>query len=198
MSQIDKLRKKKKGERVLKVILIGDPGVGKSSLINTYVHGKFKHSYQVTIGLDVSSKIVEIKGSNKKKSELIKLSIHDIGGQDRFVTIRHLFYPGAHLVMYVYDVTRLNSLKNLKTTWEAELSEYNPPEEGGDNIQKILVGNKADLEDLRVITDEEADDLAKELNCTKHILASAKENKNVDEAFTSLAQDFLFKVGAFK
>ena len=60
--------------------------------------------------------------------------------------------------MFVYDVTRLQSLKNLKTVWESELAQYNPPEEGGENIQKILVGNKADLEDLRVITDEEEDD----------------------------------------
>ena len=75
------MTRKKKGERVLKVILIGDPGVGKSSLINTYVHGKFKHSYQVTIGLDVSSKIIELDGNDGKK-EIIKLSIHDIGGQD--------------------------------------------------------------------------------------------------------------------
>lgn len=194
MTQMKKIRKKK-GERVLKVILVGDPGVGKSSLINTYVHGKFKHSYQVTIGLDVSSKIVEIN-TDKKKSEMIKLSIHDIGGQDRFVTIRHLFYPGAHLAMFVYDLTRLNSLKNLITTWEAELSQYNPPEEGGNNIQKILVGNKADLEDLRVITEEEADAVAKELNCTSHILASAKENKNVEDAFTMLTQAFLTKAGA--
>ena len=79
------ITKKKKGERVLKVILIGDPVVGKSSLINTYVHGKFKHSYQVTIGLDVSSKIIELDDNSGKK-EIIKLSIHDIGGQDRFVT----------------------------------------------------------------------------------------------------------------
>jgi len=194
MTQISKIRKKK-GDRILKVILIGDPGVGKSSLINMYVNEKFKHSYQVTIGLDVTSKMVEIQGP--EKLETVKLSINDIGGQDRFVTIRHLFYPGAHLVMYVYDVTRLNSLKNLKTTWEAELSEYNPPEEGGNNIQKILVGNKADLEDLRVITVEEAEALAIELDCSEHLLASAKENKNVNESFTRLAESFLSKSGAF-
>ena len=192
------MTRKKKGERVLKVILIGDPGVGKSCLINTYVHGKFKHSYQVTIGLDVSSKIIELANTEDGKKEIIKLSIHDIGGQDRFVTIRHLFYPGAHLVMFVYDVTRLQSLKNLKSVWESELAQYNPPEEGGENIQKILVGNKADLEDLRVITDEEAEQTAKELGCLDQILASAKENKNVDEAFTKLAQAFLVKTGVFK
>ena len=163
------MTRKKKGERVLKVILVGDPGVGKSSLINTYVHGKFKHSYQVTIGLDVSSKIIELSGQ-EGKNEIIKLSIHDIGGQERFNTIRHLFYPGAHLVMFVYDVTRLQSLKNLKAVWEVELAQYNPPEEGGENIQKIL----------------------------SQILASAKENKNVDEAFTKLAQAFLVKTGVFK
>lgn len=194
MSQLSKIRKKK-GDRVLKTILIGDPGVGKSSLINMYVNNKFKHSYQVTIGLDVTSKLVEIKGLNNK-TETVKLSINDIGGQDRFLTIRHLFYPGAHLVMFVYDVTRLNSLKNLKK-WEEELIEYNS-DEGVENIQKILVGNKSDLEDLRVITDEEAENMAKELGCSTHILASAKENKNVNQAFTNLAQDFLTQTGVFK
>lgn len=178
------------------MILVGDPGVGKTSLIQQYVHAKFKHSYQVTIGLDVSSKDVDLKSPNGMESA--RLSINDIGGQERFNTIRHLFYPGANLAMLVYDITRLKSLRNLETTWSQELAQYNPPTENSPGVVKILIGNKSDLEDLRSITHEEADKAAKSMGCSDHILVSAKENKNVDTAFTSLAQTFLEKAGIYK
>ena len=181
----------KKTKRVLKLILIGDPGVGKTSLIQQFVHSKFKHSYQVTIGLDVSSKDVELNTS--KGNEVARLSISDIGGQERFTTIRHLFYPGANLAMLVYDITRPQSLKNLELTWSKELEQYNPPKENAMEVVKVLIGNKSDLEDLRSITTEEADIASKAMGCSFHILASAKENDNVDEAFTTLAEDFLRK-----
>ena len=174
-----------KSRTVLKLILLGDPGVGKTSLIQQFVHGKFKHSYQVTIGLDVSSKDVVID-----KQE-IRLSINDIGGQERFSTIRHLFYPGAHLAMLVYDCTRPKSLENLITVWIKELEQYNPPKEGVPRIQKILVGNKVDLDDLRTVSEEEGVNAAKKMGCANHIVASAKENSNVDLAFTELAKVFL-------
>ncbi|MFW9928625.1 MAG: Rab family GTPase [Candidatus Thorarchaeota archaeon] len=181
-----------KTKKVLKLILLGDPGTGKTSLIQRYVHGKFKHSYQVTIGLDVSSKDINLEG------EEIRLSINDIGGQDRFVTIRHLFYPGAHLAMLVYDCTRPKSLENLMKVWLKELEQYNPPTKGSSPIQKILVGNKIDLEDLRSISEEEGDEAAKKMNCLAHILTSAKDNTNVDLAFTQLTKAFLDNVGKFK
>ena len=174
-----------KTRKVLKLILLGDPGTGKTSLIQRYVHGKFKHSYQVTIGLDVSSKDITLNG------EEIRLSINDIGGQERFITIRHLFYPGAHLAMLVYDCTRPKSLENLSNTWLKELEQYNPPKKGAPVIQKVLVGNKIDLTDLRSIDKEEGDKAAKKMGCNAHILASAKENKNVDLAFNDLTQAFL-------
>lgn len=186
----------KKTRRVLKLILVGDPGVGKTSLIAQYVHAKFKHSYQVTIGLDVSSKNVELVGP--KGAEMVRMSIHDIGGQDRFVTIRHLFYPGAHLAMLVYDVTRPQSLENLQSIWSAELAQYNPPKEGGQNVRKILVGNKADLEDLRMVSQEDGDAAAKAMGCVSHLLASAKENQNVDVAFKTLAESFLQSSGVYQ
>lgn len=185
----------KKTKRVLKLILIGDPGVGKTSLIQQFVHSKFKHSYQVTIGLDVSSKDVELNTPNGK--EIARLSISDIGGQERFTTIRHLFYPGANLAMLVYDITRPQSLKNLELTWSKELEQYNPPKENTIDVVKILIGNKSDLEDLRSITPEEADTASKAMGCSYHILASAKENDNVEQAFTTLAEDFLRKANAY-
>ncbi|OLS25984.1 MAG: GTPase KRas precursor [Candidatus Heimdallarchaeota archaeon LC_3] len=176
-----------KRRKVLKLILLGDPGTGKTSLIQRYVHGKFKHSYQVTIGLDVSSKDIALDDNE------VRLSINDIGGQDRFVTIRHLFYPGAHLAMLVYDCTRPKSLENLMDVWLKELDQYNPPKKGAPKIQKVLVCNKIDLTDLRSISEEEGDEAAKKMGCNAHLLVSAKENKNVDNAFTELTKSFLKK-----
>ena len=175
-----------KSRTILKMILLGDPGVGKTSLIQQYVHGRFKHSYQVTIGLDVTSKDITISDNTE-----VRLSINDIGGQDRFSSIRHLFYPGAHLAMLVYDCTRPKSLENLISTWSKELEQNNPPKEGSPKIQKVLVGNKSDLEDLISVTPQEGEEAAKKLGCSKHILTSAKDNKNVDLAFTELTKAFL-------
>ena len=98
---------KRKNDRVLKICLLGDKGVGKTSLIEKFVHSKFKHSYNVSIGLDASSKTITLDGIT------FKLSIHDIGSQERFSTIRHIFYPGVHGVILVFDITRPQTLKNL-------------------------------------------------------------------------------------
>ena len=170
------------------MILLGDTSVGKTSLIQQYVHGQFKHSYQVTIGLDVLSKIINFSDRE------IELSINDIGGQDRFATMRQLFYTGSHLAMLVYDVTRSKTLDNLAMVWNNELQQYcltgssNPP------VMKILIGNKADLVDLRTITEEEGNAIATRLGCVAHIVVSAKENQNVEKAFIELTRNYIDNV----
>jgi GTPase SAR1 family protein len=93
--------------------------------------------------------------------------------------------------MLVYDCTRPKSLENLVDVWLKELEQYNPPKKGAPVIQKVLVGNKIDLTDLRSISKEEGEKAAKKMGCNIHILASAKENKNVEFAFTGLTKAFL-------
>ncbi|MFW9995328.1 MAG: Rab family GTPase [Candidatus Odinarchaeota archaeon] len=178
-----------KSRIVLKMILIGDPGVGKTSLISQYVHGKFRRRYQLTIGLDVSSKDLVIDGRE------IRLSINDVGGQERFESIRHMFYTGSHLAMLVYDVTRPKSLERLINVWSKEVREFNPPRSNQPPMQMILVGNKCDLEDLRMTELTEGEEAAKLLGAIKHIETSAKDNKNVDQAFYDLTRDFLAQAG---
>lgn len=173
-----------KQKLVLKLVLLGDPGVGKTSLISQFVHARFRNSYQLTVGLDISSKQVKLDDGR-----VVTLSINDIGGQARFAAIRHMFFKGSHLAMLVYDVTREDTLQNIIEPWFAELQEFcNQPDVS--KVQTILVGNKADLEDYRMIEEEEGNVVAKEINAISHIIASAKENQNVDIAFKTLAEAY--------
>ena len=167
------------------MILVGDPSVGKTSLIQRYVHGRFKHSYQVTIGLDVLSKTIEFPERE------VEISINDIGGQARFATLRSLFYNGTHLAMLVYDCTRPQTLQNLITTWNKELEKFILPKEGEPRLIKLMVGNKTDLDDLRTITTEEGEEVAHQIGAVKHIVASAKENQNVETAFNEITQAYI-------
>lgn len=179
-----------KQKLILKLVLLGDPGVGKTSLIAQFVHARFRHSYQLTVGLDISSKQVKLDDGRT-----VTLSINDIGGQARFAAIRHMFFKGAHLAMFVYDVTRAESLENIKDPWYKELMEFcGQSSKTKSTIQTILVGNKSDLEDYRMIEEEEGIELAKEINANGHISASAKENVQVDEAFKTLAQSFFDEI----
>ncbi len=173
-----------KQKLILKLVLLGDPGVGKTSLISQFVHARFRHSYQLTVGLDISSKQVTLDDGRT-----VTLSINDIGGQARFAAIRHMFFKGAHLAMFVYDVTRAETLENIKDPWYKELMEF-CGQQGKSSVQTILVGNKTDLEDYRMIEVEEGITLANEIKAKKHISASAKDNIQVDEAFKTLAQSF--------
>ncbi|MHA2243571.1 MAG: Rab family GTPase [Candidatus Hodarchaeales archaeon] len=175
-----------KQKLVLKLVLLGDPGVGKTSLIAQFVHARFRHSYQLTVGLDISSKQVKLDDGRT-----VTLSINDIGGQARFAAIRHMFFKGAHLAMFVYDITRAESLDNIKDPWYKELMEFcGKSNKTKSTIQTMLVGNKSDLEDYRMVEEDEGIKLAKEINAKGHISASAKENIQVDEAFKTLAQSF--------
>ena len=176
-----------KQKLVLKLVLLGDPGVGKTSLISQFVHARFRHSYQLTVGLDISSKQVKLNDGRA-----VTLSINDIGGQARFAAIRHMFFKGAHLAMLVYDVTRAETLQNLEKVWYKELMEF--CNQDTNKIKTILVGNKADLEDYRMIEESEGEKFAKDIKSINHISASAKENIMVDDAFKALAQSFFDEV----
>jgi small GTP-binding protein len=171
------------------MILAGEPAVGKTSLVSRYVHGKFKKSYKLTVGLDVSSKELEINGK-----ETVMISISDIGGQARFETIRNIFYKGTHLAMLVYDVTRPLTLEKLVNVWSKEVRQFNPTREGEPPVQMLVIGNKIDLKNERMIRREEGEKVAKDIQAIGHIETSAKNNKNVDNAFHKLAKVFLDKV----
>ncbi|MHA2296171.1 MAG: GTP-binding protein [Candidatus Hodarchaeales archaeon] len=179
-------------ERItLKLILVGDPGVGKTSLISQYVHGIFKTDYEMTIGFNITIKKLDIDYEGKRKG--VSISLYDIGGQERFEGVRHMFYPGSHLAMLVYDVTRPDSLDRLVNVWSKEVHKHNPVRENEPPVQIILVGNKSDMVNMRMIEFDEGVEMAKKLGAIKHLESSAKDNKNVNTAFHDLVMVFLDK-----
>ncbi|MHA2364911.1 MAG: Rab family GTPase [Candidatus Hodarchaeales archaeon] len=173
----------------LKVILIGDGGVGKTSLVRSLMQEEFKKDYLLTVGVDVKSKVIKFPLTN------VLLSVNDIAGQDRFESFRALFFKGAALALLVFDLTRYQSIKNLENSWIPQLAQVSDPNTA---IHCILIGNKLDLEDLRAIASEEAEEtlisLKKNfpnLKFVNYIETSALENTNVDNAFLALTKGFL-------
>ena len=161
-------------DSIMKILLIGDSGVGKSCLLVRFVEDKFSPSFITTIGIDFKIKTVDINGKK------VKLQLWDTAGQERFRTITTAYYRGAMGIILVYDVTDERTFKNIKT-WVNTVSEH-----ANDDAQLLLVGNKSDM-DTRVVTTEQGEDLAKELGIP-FVESSAKDDSNVDDIFFTLAK----------
>jgi len=168
------------GKYTTKLILTGDYSVGKTSLIIRFVKNLFKETYQSTVGVEISQKDLEIE-----KDVSIRFVIWDIGGQiTQMAPYRKRFFEGATTAFIVIDRTRIESLKNVDL-WYNEIIKF-----VGKDINIILVGNKSDLLNQVVITEEEIKHVSDKYNFN-YILSSAKTGENVNEAFTYIAYDFL-------
>lgn len=160
-----------------KLLLIGDSGVGKSSLLHRFADDDYKDDYISTIGVDFKIKTLE-----EQDGKQMKLQIWDTAGQERFRTITSSYYRGAHGIVVVYDITDAESFANVKQ-WLHEIDRY-----ASENVNKLLVGNKSDLESERQVTVAQGEELAQSL--TLHFVeTSAKSNKNVDEVFHKMAKN---------
>ena len=157
---------------IVKVVVAGDGGVGKTSLIRRYSTGMFQESRVMTIGVDFQTQIVSVDGRT------IKLSIWDIAGQDRFGAFRDSFYRGAQAVALVSDVTDILSFENL-ANWQREIARVVP------KAQFCVIGNKIDLH--RAIPRERAESWAAGFGFP-YLETSAKSGAGVDEFFTTLAR----------
>ncbi len=157
-------------DMLFKVLLVGNSGVGKSSLFLRFVDEIWEDSFVPTIGVDF--KIKTLLMENKK----IKLQIWDTAGEERFRTIISSYYKGAHGILLVYDITLKESFESLND-WLNEIKKNTSK-----NIVKVLIGNKIDLNDKRVISFDEAKEFA-DNNSMKYIETSAKTSTNVDQAF---------------
>ena len=165
---------------MFKFVLVGDSGVGKSSLLFRFAENTFTDSFINTIGVDFRSRTLEIDG---KKA---KLQIWDTAGQERFRTITSTYYRGAQGIILVYDVTNYASFENIQD-WLHDV------EKGTDENAKLcLIGNKADLVETKCVSTEEGLAYAKSVNID-FMECSAKTASNVDLAFVRMTKELLLR-----
>ncbi|CAN3365060.1 GTP-binding protein Ypt1p [Diutina catenulata] len=160
---------------LFKLLLIGDSGVGKSALLLRFSDDTYTPDYISTIGVDFKIRTVELDGKT------IKLQIWDTAGQERFRTITSSYYRGAHGIIIVYDVTDQESFNNVKQ-WLQEIDRYAT---GG--VMKLLVGNKADLTDKKIVEYTAAKEFADALDIP-FLETSALSSTNVEQAFFTMAR----------
>ncbi|KAF9288769.1 GTP-binding protein [Linnemannia elongata] len=161
---------------LIKLLLIGDSGVGKSCLLLRFSDDSFTPSFITTIGIDFKIRTIELDGKR------IKLQIWDTAGQERFRTITTVYYRGAMGILLVYDVTDERSFSNIRN-WFSNIEQH-----ASEGVNKILIGNKCDMPDKKVISKDQGQALADEFGI-KFLETSAKSNIGVEEAFLSIARD---------
>jgi len=161
---------------LIKLLLIGDSGVGKSCLLLRFSDDSFTPSFITTIGIDFKIRTIELDGKR------IKLQIWDTAGQERFRTITTAYYRGAMGILLVYDVTDDKSFANIRN-WIRNIEQH-----ASENVNKILIGNKCDLVDKKMIDTSKGKALADEY-AIRFMETSAKNSINVEDAFITLAKD---------
>ncbi|MFW9895419.1 MAG: Rab family GTPase [Candidatus Thorarchaeota archaeon] len=175
-------------EFVFKIVILGNAAVGKTSLINQFVEGSFQEDYKPTLGANIVRKDVDIDGEDINTK--IRLIMWDLAGQEKYNVIRSMYFQGCEGALLVYDVTRYNTFDSVKSKWLKDFKKY---------IRKkgvyILIGNKTDLIDQRVVTTENGKELAEDIQASDFIETSAKLGENIDEAFLLLVRQILNNYG---
>ncbi|MCI4389991.1 hypothetical protein PGIGA_G00117380 [Pangasianodon gigas] len=167
---------------LLKVIILGDSGVGKTSLMNQYVNKKFSNQYKATIGADFLTKEVMVD------DRLVTMQIWDTAGQERFQSLGVAFYRGADCCVLVFDVTAPNTFKTLDSWRDEFLIQASPRDP--ENFPFVVLGNKIDLEN-RQVTTKRAQAWCQSKNNIPYFETSAKEAINVEQAFQTIARNAL-------
>lgn len=171
-------------KNILKVIILGDSGVGKTSLMHRYVNDKYSQQYKATIGADFLTKEVAVD------DKVATMQVWDTAGQERFQSLGVAFYRGADCCVLVYDVTNAKSFENIKT-WRDEFlvhANVSSPE----TFPFVILGNKVDIEDnKKTVNAKSAQELTKSLGNIPLFLTSAKDAINVDSAFEEIARNAL-------
>ena len=172
---------------LFKTIIVGSPGVGKTSITLRFATGTFRERYLPTIGVEFSVKDIEVQGKQ------VKLQTWDTGSHDRFSYVRPLYYKGSYGVLVVYDIASRESFENLDK-WYEEV--YSNCEEV---IPAILIGNKADIEEERQVSKEDALAYAEkksahyQLHELPYYEVSAKCGQNIDKIYYHLTDMMIEK-----
>uniref|UniRef100_A0A7S2V1J6 Ras-related protein Rab-8A n=1 Tax=Fibrocapsa japonica TaxID=94617 RepID=A0A7S2V1J6_9STRA len=160
----------------IKLLMIGDSGVGKTCLLLRYANSSFSQTFITTIGIDFKIKTIDLDGKR------IKLQIWDTAGQERFRTITTSYFRGAQGILLVYDVTDRKSFNSIRN-WISQIQQH-----ADVHVNKILCGNKCDMSEERAVTTEEGQKLASEYGIG-FFEASAKNDVNVETSFVTIARE---------
>jgi Ras-related protein Rab-5C len=171
---------------VCKVVLLGETGVGKTSIISRYVHNNFSEVLMSTTGASFATKKLEIDSEHK-----IKFQIWDTAGQERFRSLAKIFYQNASVAVLVYDITRRDTFDKIKNFWIKEIKENAPSD-----IILALAGNKSDNYENEVVNLSEGKKLAKEIDAIFQS-TSAMLSHGIDELFLSIGKKFMYPGGSF-
>jgi len=169
---------KKDSDITIKLLLIGNAYVGKTLIVQKFIDNTFSKSTVSTIGVDLQSKVIDINGKK------VKYLIWDTAGEDRMKTMTYSYYRGCHVILVVFDVTERKSFQNV-TTWVECIDKF-----AKSNVLRILVGNKTDLEDKRVVSTEEGKELAAQ-NGLKYYEISALKITGLHEMFEDVAKEYV-------
>jgi Ras-related protein Rab-11A len=163
---------------MVKLVLVGESGVGKTNLLSQFVRQNFSANAKTTIGVECATKSFEVNG------QIVKAQLWDTAGQERFRAIVSTYYHGAHGVLVLYDITNSSSFGQIQR-WLSEVERF-----GEKDVVKMLIGNKADLVELRSVSIEDGQKVAEK----EHLLfmeTSAKTAANVHEAFSQLVTEII-------
>jgi len=169
-------------EGAFKLCIFGDGGVGKTTLVNRFLTKVFDESIKMTIGADFYVKDLEIEGKK------VVVRIWDFGGEQRFKVLLPSFAKGADGGIFMYDITRYTSVKNIDD-W-LSIFEKNAQDKQI-NIPIVMVGGKLDLQEKRSVETEDAMELAEKHNLQGYYECSSKTGENVEEIFVSITRKIM-------
>lgn len=168
-----------------KICVLGDGGVGKSTLVHRYTTGFFKEDIKLTMGVSLHSKIIDIDGIK------VMLQLWDFGGEERFKILAPHYFDSAIGGFFMFDITRYTSLSNARewlNVLKLDLGKMK------NDVILLLIGGKLDLNDKREVSRKQAEEVARELHFHEYIECSSKTGENVNDVFECLVRAILKKV----
>ena len=167
-------------EMMIKVILIGDSGVGKTNIMSKFLKNQFLEDSKATVGVEFGSKLFIQQGHK------IKAQIWDTAGQEKYKSITSAYYKGSKGALVIYDITQKETFANIEK-WVNDLKCKGDPK-----ITIIIIGNKSDLEEKRQISKEQGEEKAKSFGCA-FLETSAFSGDNIEKAFEMMVKEIYDK-----